>query len=423
MRSTKITIEEPSLVAGSAFVPGRVEVLGKHTDYSGGSSLTCATAFGLQARFAARADGRLILHDSSSGQDHETRFPPEAELAPGDWTRYPWTVAQRLARDFHRSFRGATITWSTDLPQAAGLASSSALLTMLFLAIRETERLGERERYRQAIQGDISLAAYLAAVESGRAFAGFEAADGVGTRGGAGDHTAILCSQAGHLHLYSYDPHRLVRAVAMPASCVFVIGVSGVVARKTGNAGARYGRATRLAAGAAEAWRQATGGDQEHLGAMLRSAGAPEIRRVLMEVDAGEFTGEELARRFDQFAIEESEVLPAAVDALATGDLVAFGRAVDRSQGAAEDLLGNQVPQTSFLQRQARELGAHAASAFGAGFGGAVWALVEEERADAFLQGWSASYRSRYPENAQASRFLTTHAGDPARTEHQEANN
>ena len=53
---------------------------------------------------------------------------------------------------------------------------------------------------------------------------------------------------------------------------------------------------------------------------------------------------------------------------LPAGDLRAFGRLVDRSQQAAEQLLGNQVPETVFLAAAARRLGAAAASAFGAVF-------------------------------------------------------
>ncbi len=57
-----------------------------------------------------------------------------------------------------------------------------------------------------------------------------------------------------------------------------------------------------------------------------------------------------------------------------------FGRLVDRSQQASATLLGNQVPETIALARLAREHGALAASAFGAGFGGSVWALMTSSR-------------------------------------------
>jgi len=63
------------------------------------------------------------------------------------------------------------------------------------------------------------------------------------------------------------------------------------------------------------------------------------------------------------------------------GDGAALGGLVDRSQELTTTHLRNQVPETIFLAKAAREEGAIAASAFGAGFGGSVWALVPKEGA------------------------------------------
>jgi galactokinase len=109
---------------------------------------------------------------------------------------------------------------------------------------------------------------------------------------------------------------------------------------------------------------------------------------------------EELLRRLDHFELESVQLIPSALEALAAGDLQAFGEIVDRSQRGAEELLGNQVPETVDLQRRARRLGAAAASAFGAGFGGSVWALVERERARGFAEEWVAGL-------GRASAFVT----------------
>jgi len=76
--------------------------------------------------------------------------------------------------------------------------------------------------------------------------------------------------------------------------------------------------------------------------------------------------GEELTSRFNHFLAENYEIIPAACKALARGDMTGFGAQVDRSQELADTLLGSQVPQTVFLARTARELGAEAASSFGA---------------------------------------------------------
>ena len=83
-------------------------------------------------------------------------------------------------------------------------------------------------------------------------------------------------------------------------------------------------------------------------------------------------------------AEESNEIVPRGGDFLANGDMKSFGASVDRSQLLAEKLLGNQTPETVELARSARAIGAAAASAFGAGFGGSVWALVSSSRADIF---------------------------------------
>ena len=60
------------------------------------------------------------------------------------------------------------------------------------------------------------------------------------------------------------------------------------------------------------------------------------------------------------------------------------------------------------------EAGAAAASAFGAGFGGAVWALVPGDGAESFLESWSADYVERFPEHRMRAQFFWTGAGGPA---------
>jgi galactokinase len=122
----------------------------------------------------------------------------------------------------------------------------------------------------------------------------------------------------------------------------------------------------------------------------------------------------DLVARFDQFALESAHIIPAAGDALAFGDLEEFGRLVDESQRYAEKFLRNQVKETVFLARKARRLGAAAASAFGAGFGGAVWALVEERDAERFIKEWAARYRKKFARAAERSSFFITRPGPAA---------
>jgi galactokinase len=121
-----------------------------------------------------------------------------------------------------------------------------------------------------------------------------------------------------------------------------------------------------------------------------------------------------LLTRLEHFLVEDQEVLPAAGDALQRGDLASFGQLVDRSQWGSEHLLGNQVPETVGLAAAARHEGALAASAFGAGFGGSVWALIKTHGAQSFLEQWAAACRREFPARAESAIFFLAGAGPAA---------
>ncbi|MDZ7620293.1 MAG: hypothetical protein U1E05_25100, partial [Patescibacteria group bacterium] len=143
---------------------------------------------------------------------------------------------------------------------------------------------------------------------------------------------------------------------------------------------------------------------------------ADRLRDVVARCPHAGFDSAALLRRLEHFFGESERIIPAAADALAAGHLDQFGQLVDESQSGAERLLENQVPQTIHLARSARECGAAAASAFGAGFGGSVWALVAEPAAEAFLASWAAHYRTAFPAEAEHAVFFLSGAG-PCLTE------
>ena len=197
---------------------------------------------------------------------------------------------------------------------------------------------------------------------------------------------------------------------------MFVIGVSGVAAEKTGAARDRYNRASLATQRILALWREATRRDDRSLAAAVRSDGgaSDRIREILRHSADREFTPALLLNRFDQF-VEESDVLvPAVVDLFAHGEIDRLGALVDRSQDAAERLLGNQIDETVGLARSARALGALASSAFGAGFGGSVWALVTQAAEAEFEARWATEYRRRFPAVAARARFFSTRPGSPA---------
>jgi galactokinase len=89
--------------------------------------------------------------------------------------------------------------------------------------------------------------------------------------------------------------------------------------------------------------------------------------------------------------------VPAAARALAAADAARLDDLSRESQADAEALLGNQVPETTALVAAARAAGAFAASSFGAGFGGSVWAFVPAGQVERFGPAWVQRYRAERP--------------------------
>src|SRR5690606_33632878 len=196
------------------FVPGRIEVLGKHTDYAGGASLVAAVPRGFAVAATPRDDGTIAVTDA--------RWATQAVIEPGTtgdvrgWARYVAVVARRFADNFPGASLGVDVAIASDLPRAAGLSSSSALIVAMALVLARRGRLDTRPEWREAIRTPLDLAAYLGAVEAGRGFRGLRAAGGVGTKGGSEDHTAILASAPERLRAFTCLPMQALGEAAMP---------------------------------------------------------------------------------------------------------------------------------------------------------------------------------------------------------------
>ncbi|WP_245637379.1 galactokinase family protein [Actinomyces vulturis] len=391
------------------FVPGRIEVLGKHTDYAGGRTLTAAASHGLT--FTGQALEEPILRVTSQAVNDTVEIPLDAPSTDrhGHWSGYPAAVASRLVSNFGSQVRGAHITVDSNLPLASGMSSSSAMIVGLARTMMDLSGLEATEAFTSCVTTPELRAHYLACVENGQTFENLEGHRGVGTFGGSEDHTAMLCGKQGVLSQYSFCPTSLERRVPWPDDYSIVVAVSGVLAEKSGTAREKYNRAALSTHEIVKRWNENTGRSDVYLADAVTSSesAAEEIRSMLK--GSGYLQG-----RFEQFLIENETIVPQAGDALIARDIEEFGRLVDLSQHWTEEGLNNQVPETVALQRFARELGAPAASAFGAGFGGSVWALVTSEQADDFAAQWLKKYTVEFPEVAPRASTLVTTPGDSA---------
>ena len=396
------------------WVPGRIEVLGKHTDYGGGRSLLAATSRGFFFAVYPRSDNEVDVVDAQSNERFESRIAPDIVPEVGHWSNYGETVFRRVAQNFSGNLRGANIVFGSDLPQAAGMSSSSAMIVGFFLVMEAVNDLRNREEFRANIQTMEDLSGYLGTNENGQTFGTLVGDQGVGTFGGSEDHTAILNCRGGHLSQYRYCPVQFEREIVLPDDYVFAIGSSGVIAQKTGAAMAKYNRASRLASDALAVWNKDSESEDKTLAGAIERVGREPISICLSRATHDEFGADVLANRFAHFYAENEEILPGAGDALAAGDLALFGSWVKTSQETGVALLQNQVPETEFLAKVATEKGAVAASAFGAGFGGSVWSLVARAGAEEFIQTWSTVYHAAFPGRTAKSDFFYVEAGPGA---------
>jgi galactokinase len=399
----------------ACWVPGRIEVLGKHIDYCGGESILAPAERGFCMIATPRNDGAVHIVDARNRQAIEFMIDESPKPKLGHWSNYPQTVSRRIARNFPSARRGATIAFASNLPPSSGMSSSSALVVGTFLSLAGINGLERNTAYTRVIRGPEDLAGYLSTVENGMSFGPFLGNDGVGTFGGSEDHTAILCGRPDELVQYAFCPVRYQRSIALDYQYVFAIASSGVIANKTNGALEKYNRLSDLAGKITEAWRIATKRGETSLAAILDCCpdGVDRLRHILADSPDTSLPVKDLIERLEHFIIER-QLIRAVPPTISPTTIEQFSALVRSSHAAAIEFLKNQTAETIQLAATAEQLGACTASAFGAGFGGSVWALVERDAAAAFLEEWKEHYSSVFPALADRAEFFLMRPGPAA---------
>lgn len=215
--------------AGSPFlcrVPGRINLIGEHLDYNGLPVLPMAIDREILVAFAGRKTPAIVLHNA------DTRFGPStfengATIAPssvGSWENYCKAAVSALNQRFAiEEYPGMDVYVDSNLPAAAGLSSSSALVVGFALAYLAT--LG------YTLGKDISRLELAGVLANGEHF--------VGTAGGGMDQTVILNAEAGHATKINFIPFQCEQ-ISLPEGFAFVVCDSMVETNKTGNSLAKY---------------------------------------------------------------------------------------------------------------------------------------------------------------------------------------
>ena len=198
--------------------PGRVNLIGEHIDYFGLPVLPIAIDRRVRVSFSPRADSRIHVASAGYGVCDFTWTPQLTPVAAGNWENYLRAAAQAVAGKWGVG-RGIDAEITSDLPSAAGLSSSSALIVAMTLALLRAN--GQEPSFEELME----------ILPEGEHF--------VGTRGGGMDHAASLASRAGCASLISFRPLG-VRHIPIPSGWAFLAAHSLVRAEKSGRVREEY---------------------------------------------------------------------------------------------------------------------------------------------------------------------------------------
>ncbi len=392
--------------------PGRVNLLGEHTDYNGLPVLPMAIDRSVLIAGRVRVDRQVRARNTAQQFtprcfELAERIPP---YAAADWGNYLKAAAQGLQGAYGKGLRaGADLCVDGNIPSGAGLSSSSALVVAAALGLLAANEL--------EVPFPI-LAEILPAAEQY-----------VGTLSGGMDQAISLLAQAGHALRIDFFPLRQ-RAVGMPEAVRIVVCDSLVTAEKSGAAKQAYNQRViegRLACRILETLlgtdlpgKLRTLGDLVTRGAGrpltefldLLAARLPDRALTLDEITTVVGTGRTALRAScaipdglcDSFSIvrrvrhilTEARRVEQAEVALRRGNLHEFGRLMDESHASCRDDYEISCTAIEELIGIAKRAGALGARLTGAGFGGCTVNLVRKEQLEPFVRALDESFYARH---------------------------
>ncbi len=415
--------------AAVAVAPGRVNLIGEHTDYNGLPVLPMAIDRTVRVAVVPRLDRVVLLHNLD-GSFPSRRYQIGADIPPfaaGDWGNYHKAAAQGLVRHLGGvSWRGGEFLTGGDIPAGAGLSSSSALVVASALAL-----LAANEASLPAVE----LAELLPRAERY-----------VGTLSGGMDQAVSLLARPQHALRIDFFPLR-ARPVRLPADMAVVVCHSLVRAEKSAGARAAYNQRVlecRLACAALErVLGDRLPGPLGTLGDLSRHfPGQPLLEfaealaerlpdRPLSLAEIAAYLGTDPAdlcregevadteRRFTlvrrtRHVLTEADRVNAAEPLLESGDLAAFGALMLASHESCRRDYEVSCPALDELVSAAMASGALGARLTGAGFGGCTVNLLHRQAIGDFLEQIDRRFyapRLATGESADRHRFGLTARG------------
>jgi galactokinase len=339
--------------------PGRVNLIGEHTDYSGGFVMPVAIDFRTIATIRPRSDGRILLYSENMGEQVWYAAESLPTKARQHWSDYPMGVAWSLAQKGVR-VGGFELSLAGDVPLGAGLSSSASIEVATALALLQL--------------AGVALPLATIALACQRAENEF-----VGARSGIMDQFIACAGQQDHALLL--DCRSLeYRLLPIPTHVRLIICNSMV---KHEHAGGQYNRRREEV--------------EEGTRILHRRWPSIEALRDATEaqlVDCRQEMPDNIFRRCRHIITENMRVELAA-SALERGDLTGFGALMAEAHRSIRDDFEVSCSELDTLVAIASGIpGCYGARMTGGGFGGCTVNLVEEDQTEQFREAIHAGYRA-----------------------------
>jgi galactokinase len=359
--------------AGTFRAPGRVNLIGEHTDYNGGFVLPMAIDRSTLAAAAAREDRLVNVHSLNREESFTFDLDRPGERRRGLWLDYVEGVARAL-EDGGTRLRGADMALVSDVPAGAGLSSSAALEVSTGLALASVSG-AEVDRVTLALAGQRAEHTY------------------VGAMVGIMDQFVAALGREGHALLIDC---RTLEATAVPLDTSRVcVAITDTNVKHELSASEYNVRRAECEEGVRLLRRFLPDIEQ------LRDVTVEEFERFAPELP------EVVRRRCRHVVTEDARTLSAA-DALRRGDLEEVGRLMRLSHESLRDDYEVSCPELDVLAETAWNVeGVLGSRMTGGGFGGSTVSLVRRDRLEAFQDALEAEYTKRF------NRLPTLYVSEP----------
>jgi galactokinase len=327
--------------------PGRVNLIGEHTDYNDGFVMPFALPHRAIAAVSRRSDGVLRLHSADvEGGVKELRLDDLAPQSDDEWTAYPAGVVWAL-REAGHGVTGADVHLSSTVPTGAGLSSSAALEVVIALALNDLCELG--------------LPGWKLARLCQRAENVY-----VGAPTGIMDQTASACCEQGHaLFLDTRDLSQRQIPFDLAAEGLRLLVVDTRV--KHAHSGGEYGK------------RRA---GCEKGAALLGVDALRDVPYAELDAALARLGDEEEVVRLVRHVVTEDHRVERVVDLLRAGETRAIGPVLTEGHASLRDDFRISCPELDLVVDTALAGGALGARMTGGGFGGSAIVLAEAAEVD-----------------------------------------